>query len=382
MTYPLWRHWIIGIALAIALPQGAGAQLAAPPPPDLNARGYLLVDFDSGRVLASKNADESMEPASITKLMTAYVVFRAIRSGQVSLDDEVVVSEKAWRTTGSRMFIEVGKKVRVDELLQGMIVQSGNDASVALAEFVAGTEESFSQIMNQLARELGMTKSSYRNSTGLPAEGHVTSPEDIAKLAQALIREFPDYYAWYSQREYTYNGITQANRNGLLLRDSSVDGMKTGYTDSAGYCLVSSAERDGMRLIAVVLGTKSDAARVNDSQALLNYGFRFYETHQLWEAGQVVSDTRVWKGEVERTELVVQQPVHVTIPRGKLEQLETRLELPAAVLAPLSTETPVGEVQAVLGINTVASAPVYSQTAVAEAGLLSSTWDELLLWFQ
>lgn len=382
MNHPFRRQWIICIAFVVALPQWASAQISAPPPPNLNARGYLLMDFDSGRVLASKAADATMEPASITKLMTAYVVFRAIRSGQVNLDDEVVISEKAWRTTGSRMFIEVGKKVRVSELLQGMIVQSGNDASVALAEFVAGTEESFAQIMNQLARELGMSKSSYRNSTGLPAEGHVTSAEDIAKLASALIREFPDYYAWYSQREYTYNGITQANRNGLLTRDPSVDGMKTGYTDSAGYCLVSSAQRDAMRLIAVVLGTKSDSARVNDSQALLNYGFRFFETHQLWEAGQVVSETRVWKGEVERAELVVQEPVHITIPRGRLEQVETRLELPSAVLAPLSTATPVGEVQAVLGINTVATAPVYSQTPVAEAGLLSSTWDELLLWFQ
>jgi D-alanyl-D-alanine carboxypeptidase (penicillin-binding protein 5/6) len=382
MNHPLWRQWLLSIVLTVALPPWAAAQIAAPPPPELNARGYLLVDFDSGRVLASKNADQSMEPASITKLMTAYVVFRAIRSGQVKLDDEVVVSEKAWRTTGSRMFIEVGKKVSVAELLQGMIVQSGNDASVALAEFVAGTEESFSQIMNQLARELGMSQSSYRNSTGLPAEGHVTSAEDIAKLAQALIREFPDYYAWYSQREFTYNGITQANRNGLLQRDSSVDGMKTGFTDSAGYCLVSSAERDGMRLIAVVLGTQSDSARVNDSQTLLNYGFRFFETHQLWEPGQVVSDTRVWKGEVEHTDLIVQEPVYITIPRGQLEQVETRLELPPAVLAPLSTATPVGTVQAVLGINTVASAPVFSQTEVAEAGLLSSTWDELLLWFQ
>ena len=382
MTHKLLRTWMLCSALMIAAPQWATAQIAAPPAPNLNARGYLLLDFDSGRVLASKSADQTMEPASITKLMTAYVVFRAIRSGQISLDDEVVVSEKAWRTTGSRMFIEVGKKVPVSELLMGMIVQSGNDASVALAEYVAGTEESFSQIMNQLARELGMSKSSYRNSTGLPAEGHVTSAEDIAKLARALISEFPDYYSWYSQREFTYNGITQANRNGLLTRDASVDGMKTGYTDSAGYCLVSSAERDGMRLIAVVLGTKSNSARVNDSQALLNYGFRFFETHQLWEAGEVVSNTKVWKGAVDQTDLMVQQPVHITIPRGSLEQVETRMELPAAVLAPLTKDKPVGQVQAVLGINTLATAPVFSQSDVAEAGLLSSTWDELLLWFR
>jgi len=217
------------------LPFALRAQIAAPTPPDINAKGYLLLDFHSGRVLASKNPDERLDPASITKLMTAYAVFRAIQSGQLSLDDEVLVSEKAWRTPGSRMFIEVGKRVPVKQLLPGMIIQSGNDASVALAEHVAGTEASFAEVMNQLAAELGMTNTRYQNSTGLPAEEHYTSATDIAILASALINEFPDYYRWYSQKQFTYNGITQGNRNALLWRDETVDGMKTGYTESAGY---------------------------------------------------------------------------------------------------------------------------------------------------
>ncbi len=383
MKYSALRHTCLGIAaLILLLPQLAAAQIAAPSPPKLNASAFLLLDFASGRVLASQNPDAALDPASITKLMTAYAVFRAIKSGQVSLDDEVLVSEKAWRTPGSRMFIEVGTRVTVEELLPGMIVQSGNDASVALAEHVAGTEETFAEIMNQLARELGMSQTNYRNSTGLPAEGHVTSATDIAKLASALIREFPDYYRWYSQKEYTYNGITQGNRNALLWRDESVDGMKTGYTESAGYCLVSSAERDGMRLIAVVLGTKSPAARANESQALLNYGFRFFESHKLWEAGEVITDARVWKGTTDGTSLVVREPVYVTVPRGAFDSLETELELPANIVAPLSTSQPVGQARAKLGIDTIVSVPVYSATDIEAGGLLSTAWDELLLWFE
>ena len=280
------------------------------------------------------------------------------------------------------MFIEVGTRVPVKDLLPGMIVQSGNDASVALAEHVAGTEETFAEIMNQLASELGMKQTRYRNSTGLPAEGHVTSASDIAKLASALIREFPDYYKWYSQKQYTYNGITQGNRNALLWRDESVDGMKTGYTESAGYCLVSSAERDNMRLIAVVLGTKSPSARANESQALLNYGFRFFESHKLWGAGEVVSNARVWKGESDMTDLVVGESVYVTVPRGSLDSVQTEVEVPRTLLAPLNTRDSIGTVSAKLGVDTLASAPVYSSVDIPAGGLLSTAWDELLLWFE
>lgn len=380
----MFRTALHAAALSVLslLMQPAAAQIAAPSAPRLNANAYLLMDFASGRVLASQNPDEILEPASITKLMTAYAAFRAIRSGQISLDDMVLVSEKAWRTPGSRMFIDVGSRVPVKELLPGMIIQSGNDASVALAEHIAGTEESFAEIMNQLAAELGMTSTRYFNSTGLPADGHVTTATDIAKLAAALIREFPDYYAWYSQKDYSYNGITQANRNMLLSRDPSVDGMKTGYTESAGYCLVSSAQRDDMRLISVVLGTKSPAARANESQALLNYGFRFFESHQLWAAGEVIGDERVWKGEQESTSLVVREPVFITVPRGQVDKLETEVDLPSRLIAPLSSSSPVGKVRATLGIDTIIEVPVYSATDIPEAGLLDAAWDELLLWFE
>jgi D-alanyl-D-alanine carboxypeptidase (penicillin-binding protein 5/6) len=358
------------------------AQIAAPSPPKLAAKGYLLSDFKSGRVLGSMNPDERLDPASITKLMTAYAVFRAIKSGQISIDDEVQVSEKAWRTPGSRMFIEVGTRVPVELLLPGMIIQSGNDASVALAEHVAGTEATFAEVMNQLAAELGMTNTHYMNSTGLPAENHYTSATDISKLATALILEFPDYYRWYSQKQFSYNGISQGNRNALLWRDDSVDGMKTGYTENAGYCLVSSAERDGMRLISVVLGTKSPAARANESQALLNYGFRFYETQLLWEQGEIIASSRVWKGAAENIDLVVKDSVYVTIPKGSSEQLETSVETPTQLMAPISQTTPIARVTASVSGETVASADLYSSIEVPEGSLMQASWDEVLLWFE
>lgn len=372
---------LAGLIVTI-LPFALHAQIAAPTPPDINAKGYLLLDFHSGHVLASKNPDERLDPASITKLMTAYAVFRAIQSGQLSLDDEVLVSEKAWRTPGSRMFIEVGNRVPVKQLLPGMIIQSGNDASVALAEHVAGTEASFAEVMNQLAAELGMTNTRYQNSTGLPAEEHYTSATDIAILASALINEFPDYYRWYSQKQFTYNGITQGNRNALLWRDETVDGMKTGYTESAGYCLVSSAERDGMRLISVVLGTKSPAARANESQALLNFGFRFFETPLLWDKDEVIENVRVWKGTEEATSLIVTEPVYATIPRGALDSLETDATFPAQIIAPVSASNSLGTISARVGDETVATADLYSSKSVDEGSLVQIAWDEVLLWFE
>ena len=260
------------------------AATPVPKAPAVGAKGYLLEDFHSGQSIAEKNADQPMEPASITKLMTAYVVFTEIRNGSLGLSDKVRISEKAWRTEGSRMFVEVNTQVSVAELLKGMIIQSGNDATVALAEQIAGTEDSFAALMNHHAKELGMTKSNFVNSTGLPHKDHYTTARDIARISRAMIEEFPEYYQWYSEREFTYNEITQYNRNKLLWRDESVDGLKTGHTESAGYCLVTSAERDGMRLISVVLGTKSEEARADATQSLLNYGFRFFETHKLYDA--------------------------------------------------------------------------------------------------
>ncbi|MCP4001037.1 MAG: D-alanyl-D-alanine carboxypeptidase [Gammaproteobacteria bacterium] len=374
---------LTAIALIFSSMSGALlAQIAAPSPPKLDAKGYLLIDFKSGQTLGSMNQDERLDPASITKLMTAYAVFRAIKSGQIGIDDEVQVSEKAWRTPGSRMFIEVGTRVPVELLLPGMIIQSGNDASVALAEHVAGTEETFAEVMNQLAAELGMTNTHYVNSTGLPAKNHYTSATDIAILATALIHEFPDYYRWYSQKQFSYNGISQGNRNTLLWRDESVDGMKTGYTESAGYCLVSSAKRNGMRLIAVVLGTKSPAARASESQALLNYGFRFYDTQLLWEQGEIIGSTRIWKGTEENIDLLIKDSVYVTIAKGTGDQLETTIEIPDQLMAPIQKAIPVGLATASLAGETVATADLYSSIDVPEGSLMQTSWDEVLLWFE
>jgi len=366
--------------LVLLAPASLVAQV--PAAPELAARGYILVDHHSGKVLAAKNDQESLDPASITKLMTAYAVFRALSDGQIKLTDEVPISEIAWRTPGSRMFIEVNTRVSVEDLLQGMIVQSGNDASVALAEYIAGTETVFAQLMTQYARELGMNSTTYKNSTGLPAEGHQTTAADISRLASVIVKEYPQYYAWYSQREFTYNGITQKNRNALLWRDPSVDGMKTGMTDAAGYCLVSSAKRDGMRLIAVVLGTKSPTARANDSQALLNYGFRFFETRLLYPAGDAVTEARVWKGEQESTGLGTRQDIYVTIPRGSYDRLEAQLDLPQQVVAPVGPTDQLGVLRVSLADQTLAEANLFALNAVPQGSIWQRARDSVLLWFE
>lgn len=373
---------VVTVATLLAWPVLVSAQAPIPSAPDLSARGYILIDNDSGKLLAAKNENERLDPASITKLMTAYVTFRAINSGQLSLDDQVLVSEKAWRTAGSRMFIEVDTRVSVEDLLQGMIVQSGNDASVALAEYLAGTEDAFVQLMNQYALELEMRDTQYKNVTGLPSKNHFTSAADIARLARAIISEFPQYYRWYSQKEFTYNGIAQKNRNALLWRDPSVDGMKTGMTDAAGYCLVSSAQRDDMRLVAVVLGTKSSMARTNDSQALLNYGFRFFETRLLYEAGGSVAETRVWKGEMENANLGLTSDLYVTIPRGSYEQLQAKIELPDQVIAPVTRTTLIGRVRIDLDNETLAEANLVALNTINEGTIWQIAKDSVLLWFE
>jgi D-alanyl-D-alanine carboxypeptidase (penicillin-binding protein 5/6) len=370
------------VFVGLLLTASVNAQIPVPSAPELGARGYLLLDHNSGQTLASKNEHQRLEPASITKLMTAYASFRALRAGQISLDEEVLISEKAWRTAGSRMFIEVGTRVTIENLLQGMIVQSGNDASVALAEHLAGTEATFAQVMNQYAAELGMRDTQYQNATGLPAQDHFTSAADIARLAIAIIEEFPQYYGWYAQKEFTYNNITQRNRNALLWRDPSVDGMKTGMTDAAGYCLVSSARRDDMRLIAVVLGAKSSTARANDSQALLNYGFRFFETRLLYPAGDSVTEARVWKGDLETMDLGLQTDLYVTIPRGSYNQLESTVELPSKLIAPLDRSTRLGSVKVQLDQQTVAEANLFALNSIDEGTLWQIAKDSILLWFE
>jgi D-alanyl-D-alanine carboxypeptidase (penicillin-binding protein 5/6) len=370
------------LLLLLLAPLAATAALPVPAPPSFKASSYLLVDFYSGETLAELEADASVEPASITKIMTAYLVYGAIQSGQISMQDEVLVSEKAWRTYGSRMFIEVGKRVSVEDLLRGIIVQSGNDATVALAEHVAGTESAFVDMMNAQAQALGMTGTQYRNATGLPDPEHYTTARDIAILARALIRDYPEFYKLYSEREFSFNGIKQYNRNRLLWRDDSVDGVKTGHTESAGYCLVASAEREGMRLISVVLGTDSETARAQHSQSLLNYGFRFFETHKLYAADQSLTEARVWKGEVKSVPLGLAEDLYVTIPRGRYDKLEASMELTPEVEAPVSRGTPMGDVVVALGEDTVRRAELVALSEVARGGLMRQAVDTVLRWFE
>ena len=315
-----------------------------PAPPIIGAKSFLMLDATTGQELASLQPDERLAPASLTKLMTAYVVFQSLGNGQITLDELVTVSEKAWRTDGSRMFIEVGSRVRVEDLLLGMIVQSGNDASVALAEHIAGDESVFAELMNQYARQLGMASSHFMNATGLPNDDHYSTARDLATLAQAIIADFPEYYRWYSVQEFTWNDITQPNRNRLLWRDDSVDGMKTGMTDDAGWCLVSSAERDGMRIVAVVMGTSSDRARIDGSQALLNYGFRFFETRLLYRAGEAITSARIWKSANENSALGVLEDLYITIPRGSYGSLEMIQSVPAIITAPVAQGQPVAQI--------------------------------------
>jgi D-alanyl-D-alanine carboxypeptidase (penicillin-binding protein 5/6) len=351
-----------------------------PAPPQLGANSYILVDFNSGRVLVEHNPDVRVEPASITKLMTAYVVFEELAQGNITLEETVPVSEKAWRTGGSRMFIEPGMEVTVEQLIHGMVIQSGNDASVALAEFVGGSEEAFAGLMNHYAEVLGMTNTHYMNATGLPHPDHYTTARDIATLSAATIRDFPEYYAWYSEKEYTFNDIRQHNRNTLLWRDPAIDGLKTGHTESAGYCLAASGKRDGMRLISAVMGADSESSRASESQSLLNYGFRFFETVQLYQAGQELARAKVWKGLDEDVGLGLQHELFVTIPRGRYDDLQAQVQIDPELTAPLEANAVVGTIDVELGGETVASRDLVTLGAVQEAGFFGRTWDSLKLW--
>jgi D-alanyl-D-alanine carboxypeptidase (penicillin-binding protein 5/6) len=350
-----------------------------PAAPEIAASGYLLVDVDSDTVLAAKNAEQRLEPASLTKIMTAYVAFRELRSGSIKASDEVLVSEKAWKTPGSRMFIEVNKRVTVDDLLKGMIIQSGNDASVALAEHIAGSEQAFANLMNDHARRLGMLDTHFVNSTGLPDAEHYTTPRDIALVSEATIREFPELYSLYAVKQFTFNGIKQNNRNDLLWRDDSVDGVKTGHTEAAGYCLVASAKRDDMRLISVVMGTASEKSRATASLALLNYGFRFYETHRLYGAGDRLTRTRVWMGEREEVSLGLSNDLHVTIPRRQYDRLAARTDIRSQMEAPISKGQKVGEVVVELDGEVITRKPLVALEDIAEGGIWRRLVDSLLM---
>ncbi|MCF6262635.1 MAG: D-alanyl-D-alanine carboxypeptidase [Xanthomonadales bacterium] len=356
------------------------ARAPMPAAPQLNAKSYFLQDFQSGTILAEKNADLRVDPASITKLMTSYVVFNELKQGKLALTDISTISEKAWRTEGSRMFIEVGKQVSIEDLIKGMVIQSGNDASVALAEHIAGTEDAFASMMNHYALELGMTNSHFVNATGLPHPEHYVTARDIATMSTALISQFPVYYAWYSEKEFTFNKIRQHNRNTLLWRDPSVDGLKTGHTEAAGYCLTASAIRKGMRLLAVIMGTDSQKARTADAQAMLNYGFRFFETHQLYQADQQITEAVVWRGESEEIQLSIAEDFFVTIQRGRYDSLDARVTIDPELSAPISKGQPLGKLQVFLDGEEIGSRPLLAMNDIAEAGFFGRSYDSIRLW--
>ena len=369
---------ILVLVLACNAVQAAGA----PQPPDVDAKVHFLIDMHSESVLAEDGADERVEPASLTKMMTSYVVFSEMARGEFKLADQVLVSEKAWRMKGSRMFIEVGTRVPVEALLMGLIVQSGNDAAVALAEFVAGDESTFADLMNRYAHRLGMSGSHFTNASGLPEPDNYTTAPDMARIAAALIRDFPEYYPWNAVREYEYGGINQRNRNALLFRDESVDGLKTGYTRAAGYCLVASAKRDGMRLIAVVMGAKSSRARARIAQSLLNYGFRFYETRRVYASDEKVADVRVWKGDAKRLALGLEQNLYVTVPRGRYDELNAEMEIATRLVAPVRAGEQQGVLRLALGEELTIERPLVALDDVAEGNLWQKVSDHVRLMFE
>lgn len=381
MRYVAVSFLLLLLGAARAAPPATPTLPATPAPPALDARAYFLRDFYSGRVLAEKNADERLEPASLTKMMTVYIVFSELREGRIHLDDKVPISENAWRTGGSRMFVKVGSKVTVENLLKGDIVQSGNDASVALAEYVAGSESAFAQLMNRYAKRLGMTNSHFVNPTGLPEPEHYSTAHDMGVLASALIREFPDYYKLFAIKQFTWNNITQYNRNRLLWRDDSVDGLKTGHTEEAGYCLVSSAHRNGMRLVSVVMGTPSDDARAQDSETLLNYGFRFFETHKLYGAGKALTTVRVWKGDQRKLGVGLQHDLYVTVPHGQYDKLKAEMEFDQAIVAPVKQGAPLGKVRVQLADKQILERPLVALQAVGQGSLWQRFTDRVRMMF-
>jgi serine-type D-Ala-D-Ala carboxypeptidase (penicillin-binding protein 5/6) len=373
------------VLAAAALPLAARAAAApVPAPPAVKARAWVLVDYNSDRVLAQQRPDDREEPASLTKLMTAYVVFQALTDGRLKLTDQVTISKHAWKAEGSRTFVQVGTQIPVDILIKGMIVQSGNDATIALAEKLGGSEDAFAQMMNEYARRLGMKASHFVNSDGLPAPEHYTSARDMATLASALIRQFPQYYGLFSLREFMWNNIRQGNRNTLLGKDPSVDGLKTGHTDAAGFCLVSSANRDGMRLISVVMGAPNERAREEASGALLNYGFTFFESVRVKTAGTAVLKPRVYKAATEFAAVGVTADVYALVPRGQGGSLTTSARLDhEPLIAPLAAGERLGELTLTDGTGEVlARAPLVSLAAVPQGGMWTRMVDTVELWFR
>jgi D-alanyl-D-alanine carboxypeptidase (penicillin-binding protein 5/6) len=368
------------LSLVLALPLAAVAD--APPPPPIAARAWLLLDYQSGQTIAAHKADERIEPASLTKLMTAYLVFDALKKKTITPEQTVPVSKRAWKSGGSRMFIEPRKPVTVDELLRGMVVQSGNDATVALAELVGGSEDVFAQMMNREAQRLGLKDTQFTNASGWPEPKHYSTARDLAVLAAALIRDFPDYYTLYSIREYRYNNITQQNRNRLLWLDPNVDGVKTGHTEAAGYCLIASAKRDSRRLLSVVVGANSDSARAQESQKLLNYGFQFFDTVRLYQKGQEVGTLRVWKGTRDELKAGLDRDLDLVLPRSDTQKVKADFVSEQPLVAPVGAGQKVGVVKVTLDGKPLGEYPVIALETVPVAGLVGRAWDSLRLWLK
>ncbi len=369
--------------LVLFLSGYAGAQQARiiPRAPDVAASSYILMDATTGEILVESNADIPLPPASLTKIMTDYVVASELESGNITMDDQVHISVRAWQMEGSKMFIQEGTDVRLEDLIYGMVVQSGNDASVALAEHIAGSEEAFADMMNQHAELLGLQNSYFVNAHGLPADQHMMSARDLAILSRALIQQFPENYEIYKVREFTYNGIRQPNRNGLLFRDRNVDGMKTGYTDAAGYCLVASATRDGMRLIAVVMGTESENARLVEAQKLLTYGFRFYETYELFTGNEVLVSNQVWSGKTNSVDIGALEQVYITIPNGTGDQLQTDIQVEEGLRAPINIGDVLGQVTVSLDDTIFYQGDVIALQDVERGSWIKRLMDWLTLFF-
>lgn len=370
---------------AVAQAQTPAPTPIIPAPPSLAATAYVLMDSRTGHILVEHNADQQLPPASLTKMLTAYIVVDELARGEIQAGEMVNISDNAWekggaKTGGSTMFLDPRTQVSVQDLLRGVIIQSGNDASIALAEHLAGSESAFADVMNQHAAQLGMTNSYFFNATGWPAEGHVSTARDMALLAEAIIEDHPEYYGMYAERDFTYNGIRQPNRNLLLGRDDSVDGLKTGHTEAAGYCLVASAKRGETRLIATVFGTRSESARAQETQALLNYGFRYFETHQLHRAQEPLREARVWKGQADMVSLGSPKAVAVTIPRGTADTLQVELTPQSAIKAPVAVGDTLGQIKVIANGATLYEGPLVALAAVEPTGFFGRLWDSVVLF--
>jgi serine-type D-Ala-D-Ala carboxypeptidase (penicillin-binding protein 5/6) len=376
-TRSVLRFLLVGLLFLSA------AHAAAPQPPSVIGRSWIVGDLSSGPILAAQKSDERVEPASLTKLMTAYLVFAALRDKKLTPEQQVHVSERAWRAPGSRMFLQPRRPVTVDELIRGMVVQSGNDACIALAEAVAGNEEVFAQMMNREAARLGMKGSKFMNSSGLPDAQHYTTAQDLYLLASALIRDFPAEYAqYYSQKEFRYNNITQPNRNRLLWIDPSVDGVKTGHTEAAGYCLVASARRNDRRLVSVLLGSTSEAARAQESLKLLNWGYQFFDSVRLYKGSEAVKSLEVWKGSAKTVRAGLKSDLLVSVPKGEAEKVKAELVAQQPLVAPLAKDQRIGVLRVSFEGKPVGEYPLLALDPVAEAGILGRAWDTLRLWFK